>query len=56
MIPSARLVFLIGWEAALLHDYHKDFVAPAHLFVPSNIEFDGGPNNLYDLDNRYQEA
>jgi hypothetical protein len=49
-------VFLIGCEAVLLHDYHKDFVAPPHLFVPSNIEFDGGPNNLYDLDNRYQEA
>jgi ribose transport system substrate-binding protein len=32
------------------------YVAPAHLFVPSNIEHDGGPRNIYDPENGYQDA
>ena len=32
------------------------FVAPSHLFLPSNIDSDGGPKNTYDPNNGYAEA
>ena len=34
----------------------RGYVAPAHLVVPDNIEFDGGPKNIYDPDNGYPDA
>jgi ribose transport system substrate-binding protein len=31
------------------------FVPPPHLFVSTNLDHDGGPNNLYDPENGYKE-
>ncbi len=31
------------------------FVPPPHLFIASNLDRDGGPNNLYDPENGYKE-
>ena len=31
-------------------------MAPPHLFTPENIGFDGGPDNIYDPHNGYQDA
>lgn len=53
---------LQGWQIvdeanrALNKEKDSGFVAPAHLFVPSNIKFDGGPKNTYDPDNGYRDA
>jgi ribose transport system substrate-binding protein len=53
---------LHGWQVvdeinrAFAGEAPSNYVAPAHLFVPSNIEFDGGPDNVYDPDNGYQDA
>jgi ribose transport system substrate-binding protein len=53
---------LHGWQVvdemnrAFAGEPPSGYVAPAHLFIPSNIEFDGGPNNIYDPDNGYQDA
>ena len=53
---------LHGWQVvdemnrAFAGEEHSGYVAPAHLFIPSNIEFDGGPNNIYEPDNGYQDA
>jgi ribose transport system substrate-binding protein len=30
------------------------YVAPVHLVTKDNIQYDGGPNNLYDPDNNYR--
>jgi ribose transport system substrate-binding protein len=32
------------------------YVAPVHLFTASNIDHDGGPNNIYDPQNGYTDA
>jgi ribose transport system substrate-binding protein len=32
------------------------YVGPVHLFTASNIDKDGGPNNVYDPQNGYQDA
>jgi ribose transport system substrate-binding protein len=53
---------LHGWQ--IIDEFNRAFagqppsgyVAPAHLFVPSNIEADGGPRNIYDPENGYQDA
>lgn len=51
---------LQGWQVvdeanrALNKQKQSGFVAPAHLFLPTNIKFDGGPKNTYDPDNNYQ--
>jgi ribose transport system substrate-binding protein len=53
---------LHGWqivdEANRAFNKQKDsgYVAPAHLFVPSNIKSDGGPKNIYDPENDYTKA
>jgi ribose transport system substrate-binding protein len=53
---------LQGWQIvdeanrALHKEKDSGFVAPPHLFVPTNIEHDGGPNNTYDPGNGYQDA
>lgn len=51
---------LQGWQVvdeanrALNKQPPSGFVAPAHLFLPSNIKFDGGPKNTYDPNNGYR--
>jgi ribose transport system substrate-binding protein len=53
---------LHGWQAvdemnrALAGEPPSGYVAPAHLFLPSNIDKDGGPKNTYDPENGYQDA
>ena len=53
---------LQGWQIvdeanrALHKEKDSGYVAPAHLFTPANIEFDGGPKNTYDPDNHYTDA
>ncbi len=53
---------LQGWQIvdeanrALNKQPESGFVAPAHLFLPSNIKSDGGPKNTYDPDNGYRDA
>ena len=50
---------LQGWQIvdeanrALSKEKDSGFVAPAHLFIASNIGADGGPKNTYDPDNGY---
>jgi len=50
---------LQGWQVvdeinrALAGEKDSGYVAPPHLFTPDNIEFDGGPNNIYDPNNDY---
>ena len=41
---------------ALNKEKQSGFVAPAHLFLPSNIKFDGGDKNTYDPSNNYTDA
>src|SRR5690606_9912400 len=56
-VTVAEPLFLQGWQIvdeanrALSNEKESGFVAPAHLFTKSNIEFDGGPNNIYDPGN-----
>lgn len=51
---------LQGWQVvdeanrALNKAPHSGYVAPAHLFLPTNIKFDGGPKNTYDPDSGYR--
>ena len=53
---------LQGWQIvdeanrALNKQKDSGYVAPAHLFIPANIKFDGGPKNTYDPDNGYTDA
>jgi ribose transport system substrate-binding protein len=53
---------LHGWQIvdeinrALNDAPASGYVAPAHLFTPQNIAFDGGPNNIYDPDNGYRDV
>jgi ribose transport system substrate-binding protein len=53
---------LHGWQLldeinrALNGQEATAYVAPAHLFTPANIAFDGGPENVYDPDNGYRDA
>jgi ribose transport system substrate-binding protein len=49
-----------GWQLvdelnrALSGDPPSGYVAPVHLVTKNNIQYDGGPNNIYDPDNNYQ--
>jgi ribose transport system substrate-binding protein len=58
----AEPLFLQGWQIvdeanrALHKEKDSGFVAPPHLFVPTNIDHDGGPKNIYDPENGYQDA
>jgi ribose transport system substrate-binding protein len=31
------------------------YVTPVHLVTADNIQFDGGPNNIFDPDNGYRD-
>ncbi|MBS7701274.1 substrate-binding domain-containing protein [Chelatococcus sp. YT9] len=58
----AEPLILQGWQIvdeanrALNKEKESGFVAPAHLFLKSNIESDGGPKNIYDPGNGYADA
>jgi ribose transport system substrate-binding protein len=49
-----------GWQLvdelnrALSGQSPSGYVAPVHLVTKDNIQYDGGPNNVYDPDNNYQ--
>jgi len=49
-----------GWQLvdelnrALSDQSPSGYVAPVHLVTKDNIQYDGGPNNIYDPDNNYQ--
>lgn len=53
---------LQGWQIvdeanrAVSKEKASGYVAPAHLFLPSNIKFDGGDKNTYDPSNNYTDA
>jgi len=53
---------LHGWQIideanrAFNKEKPSGYVAPAHLFLPSNIKFDGGPKNTYDPENGYTDT
>ena len=58
-IPEPLL--LHGWQIidecnrALSGKPPSGYSTPVHLVAPENIEFDGGPNNIYDPQNNYRE-
>jgi ribose transport system substrate-binding protein len=49
-----------GWQLvdelnrALSGQPPSGYVAPVHLVTKNNIQYDGGPSNIYDPDNNYQ--
>jgi ribose transport system substrate-binding protein len=49
-----------GWQLvdelnrALAGQPPSGYVAPVHLVTKDNIQYDGGPNNIYDPDNNYR--
>jgi ribose transport system substrate-binding protein len=53
---------LHGWQIvdeanrAFNKEKPSGYVAPAHLFLPSNIKFDGGPKNTHDPENGYTDS
>lgn len=57
----AEPLHLHGWmcidemNRALAGQPPSGFVPPPHLFVASNLNRDGGPDNLYDPENNYKE-
>ena len=55
MLPRAPAEVIASAVRALNGEKDSGYVAPPHLFTPSNIQFDGGPNNIYDPDNGYSD-
>jgi ribose transport system substrate-binding protein len=57
----AEPLHLHGWQCidelnrAFAGQPPSGFVAPPHLFIASNLDRDGGPNNLYDPENGYKK-
>lgn len=55
-------LMLHGWQVldetnrALSGEQPSGYVTPVHLVTPENIEFDGGPANMYDPQNNYKAA
>ncbi len=53
---------LQGWQLvdeanrAFAGEKDSGYVAPAHLFLPTNIDKDGGPKGIYDPENGYTDA
>jgi ribose transport system substrate-binding protein len=49
-----------GWQLvdelnrALSGQPPSGYIAPVHLVTKDNVQYDGGPNNIYDPDNNYQ--
>ena len=58
----AEPLHLQGWQMvdelnrAFAGEQPSGYVAPVHLFLQDNIEFDGGDKNIYDPDNGYRDA
>lgn len=56
----AEPLHLHGWQCidelnrAFAGQPPSGFVAPPHLFIATNLNRDGGPNNIYDPENGYQ--
>jgi ribose transport system substrate-binding protein len=52
---------LHGWQAidemnrAFAGEPPSGYVTPVHLVTGENIQFDGGPNNIFDPDNGYRD-
>jgi ribose transport system substrate-binding protein len=52
---------LHGWQTvdelnrAFSGEAPSDYVTPVHLVTKENIEFDGGPQNVFDPDNNYRD-
>jgi ribose transport system substrate-binding protein len=52
---------LHGWQCldelnrAFAGEEPSGYVTPVHLVTNENIEFDGGPQNLFDPDNNYRD-
>jgi ribose transport system substrate-binding protein len=50
-----------GWQLidelnrAFAGEAPSGYVSPVHIVTKQNIQFDGGPNNLYDPDNGYRD-
>jgi ribose transport system substrate-binding protein len=50
-----------GWQLidelnrAFAGEAPSGYVSPVHIVTKDNIQFDGGPNNLYDPDNGYRD-
>jgi ribose transport system substrate-binding protein len=57
----AEPLHLHGWQCidelnrAFAGQPPSGFVAPPHLFIASNLNRDGGPNNIYDPENGYKD-
>jgi ribose transport system substrate-binding protein len=57
----AEPLHLQGWmcidelNRAFAGDKPSGFVPPPHLFTASNLDHDGGPNNIYDPENGYKD-
>lgn len=53
---------LQGWQLvdelnrAFAGEKSSGYFAPVHLVTKDNVEFDGGPKNVYDPDNGYRDA
>ncbi len=53
---------LQGWQVvdeinrSLAGEKDSGYVAPPHLFTPDNIQYDGGPDNIYDPNNGYTDV
>ncbi|HWL70386.1 MAG TPA: substrate-binding domain-containing protein [Geminicoccus sp.] len=53
---------LHGWQIvdeanrAFAGEKDSGYVAPAHLFLPTNVDKDGGPKGIYDPENGYTDA
>lgn len=58
----AEPLYLHGWQIvdelnrAFAGNRPSGYVAPPHLFVKTNIDKDGGPNNIFDPQNGYRDA
>ncbi len=57
----AEPLHLHGWmcidelNRAFAGEKPSGFVPPPHLFIASNLDRDGGPNNIYDPENGYKD-
>ena len=61
-VTVAEPLNLQGWQLvdemnrALAGEEWSGYVSPLHVVTEDNIEFDGGPDNVFDPDNGYREA
>lgn len=61
-VTVAEPLNLQGWQVvdemnrALAGEEWSGYVTPFHIVTQDNIEFDGGPNNVFDPDNGYRDA